>query len=180
MLVFIDVVRKGHFAGGAVVERDVEIERHQQFADNHVQAAKQFVHVTGLAGQRGDLEQGALQVLGALAILHFLAQRVVGGRQLLRAQRHDLLQVSAAQQAVQRHCHVPRDHGKQGAVLSAVDPGHVVDLHRHHAEHFIRSVLQGRTHPELGETSHTEKTSVNLRLLDTPRCQDSCRLSGFS
>ncbi len=132
-----------------------------------MQAAEKFVHVTGPTGKLGNLEQGILQMLGALAIPDLLTQRVVGCRKLLRAQGHHLLQVSSAQLPVQRHRHMARHDGEQCTILGTVDTRHVVDLHRDHAEHLVRCIFQGRAHPELGPTSDAVKPVFGFGQFDT-------------
>ncbi|MNL10660.1 hypothetical protein D3C87_1314670 [compost metagenome] len=101
-------------------------------------------------------------MLGALALCHFLAQGVVERRQFQGAAHDRLLQVLAVQNAVQRHGHVARHHQRQRAVFSAVDAGNVVDLHRQHAEHVVRSIFQRRAHPELGTITHAVKAPLRL------------------
>ncbi|MNF61094.1 hypothetical protein D3C84_427270 [compost metagenome] len=101
-------------------------------------------------------------MFGTLAFRHFLTQCVVERRQLQGATHHRLLQILAVQNAVQRHGHVAGHDQKQRAVFSTVGTRNVVDLHRQHAEHVIRSVFQRSAHPELRTITHTMETVLGL------------------
>ncbi|RMT40037.1 hypothetical protein ALP48_05436 [Pseudomonas syringae pv. solidagae] len=131
-----------------------------------MQAAEKLVHVTGLTGKLGNLEQRILQMLGALAIPDFLTQCIVGCRKLLRAQGHHLLQVSAVQLPVQCHGHMARYHGEQRTILGTVDTRYVINLHRDHAKDVVRCIFQGRAHPELGQTSDAVEPVFGLGQFD--------------
>jgi len=131
-----------------------------------MQAAKELADVDGLTRQFSDFKERRLQMLRALALGDFGAQRVVQTRQLGRAARDFGLESDAMQDAVERHRHMPRDDEKERTVLRAVDARRVVDLHRHHAEHFVRRVLQRRAHPELRPMPDTLKAPRRGRLDD--------------
>ncbi|MNZ32962.1 hypothetical protein D3C78_503000 [compost metagenome] len=161
-LPFIHVIGKSHFAGGVVEQRSIEVLREQQITDDAMQGLEQLGHVTGLAGQFGNLEQRALQMFGAFAVRHFLAQCIVECGQFQGATHHRFFQVLPVQDPVQRHGHVTGDHQKQRAVFSAVDARNVVDLHRQHAKHVIGGIFQRCAHPELGTITHAVETVLCL------------------
>ncbi len=137
-LVFVDVVRKGHFLEYVVIQGNVEVARHQQLADDAVQACEQLLHVAALAGQFGNLEQRAVQVFGALTLGHFLAQGRVELREFTGALGDCSFQIVTVQNTVQGHRDVASDHKEQRAVFGTVDTRHVIDLHGNHAEYFVR------------------------------------------
>src|SRR3546814_2913437 len=75
-IVGIDEPRETDDVGGLVVQRDIEVLRRQQRADDLVDAPIQIVHVAG--GMRGlrDMQQGCLQLLCALALTDVLYRRL--------------------------------------------------------------------------------------------------------
>ncbi len=146
----VDVIRKGNGLRFSIEERDIKIARIDQLADNVMQAAKELDHVAGAAGKLRNLEERRLQVFSTLALGDTFAQRCIDSRQLRRAPRDLLFQIGAVQDPVQCHCHVPRHHEEKLAVLSAIDPRDIVNLHRQHAENLVCGILQRCAHPELG------------------------------
>ncbi|MNU77189.1 hypothetical protein D3C71_667610 [compost metagenome] len=116
-------------------------------------------------------------MLGALAVRHFLPQRIVECRKLQGAAHHRLLQFLPVQNPAQGHGHVARHYQKQRAVFSAVNTRNVIDLHRQHTEHFIRGVFQRRAHPEFGTITHAIETPLRLSRENTGGV-DQQRLAG--
>ena len=130
---FVGRVRERH--GVAVVrqQRDVEILRVDQLADDRVHVAIEVRAGLVQARQRGDAVQRGLQAFAAFAFGDFAAQLAVGDLQLLRALDDVALQFDAAALAFQRGEDVLGDERQQRHLGRRVTTRAGVALHDHHA-----------------------------------------------
>jgi hypothetical protein len=158
---FVDRVREGELVRLFVQQRDIEVARVQQAADDAVHGGVEVVQAFRGVGQFRDAEQRRLQAFAALALQHLLAQHAVGFAQRGGAAGHAAFQFGVGFAAFQRGLHVLGHVAEQLAIVFGVVGVFAVALHHDAADH-APVALQRHAEPVLAHRAEQHELAGEL------------------